>query len=97
MCADLAPKVQKKHHGEILKALLLLMGPQEEPRVQAHAASAIVNFSDELDGNIVGLYTKQLCDKLLVLLGGGHRLVQEGALTALSSVADSCQVRGPFC
>ena len=32
--ADLQPKIQKHHHGDIMAALIHLMRPEEEPRVQ---------------------------------------------------------------
>jgi hypothetical protein len=88
----LEPKIQKKHHGEIVKMLLHLMGGQEEPRVRAHAASAVVNFCENLDGNIVGLYLKALLDCFMPLLQSDNRLVVESGLTAMSSVADSAEV-----
>lgn len=76
-----------------MQALIHLMGPQEEPRVQAHAASAVVNFCEHLDGNIVGLYLKALTDRFLVLLNSPNQLVVEGGLTAMSAVTDSAEVR----
>jgi hypothetical protein len=76
-----------------MKALIHLMGPDEEPRVQAHAASAVVNFCEHLDGNIMGLYLKSLNDRFLALLSSPNQLVVEGGLTAMSSVTDSAQVR----
>ena len=85
--------MQLKHHGAIVKALLHLMGPEQEPRVQAHASSAIVNFCENLDGNIMGLYLEQLLQRFQGLLGSNNQLVMEGGLTALSSVTDSSGVR----
>ena len=78
-------------------ALMHLMGSSEEPRVQSHAASAIVNFceglGDDDSGNIVGLYLQPLTDRLLVLLQSGNQLAVEAALTATSSIADGVGVR----
>jgi hypothetical protein len=95
--ADLATKVQRKHHEPMMNALMHLMGGSEEPRVQSHAASAIVNFceglGDDDGGNIVGRYLRPLTDRLLVLLQGGNQLAVEAALTATSSIADGVGVR----
>ena len=76
-----------------MKALIQLMGPEEEPRVQAHAASAVVNFCEHLDGNIMGLYLDTLTQRFQALLSSPNQLVVEGGLTALSSVTDSAGVR----
>lgn len=94
--ADLATKVQRKHHEDMVNALMHLMRPEQEPRVQAHAASAVVNFCEGLDensgSNIVGRYIKPLSGHLVVLLQSSNQLVVEGALTATSSIADSAGV-----
>lgn len=88
--------MQRKHHEAMVKALMHLMRPEQEPRVQAHAASAVVNFCEGLDensgGNIVGRYIKPLSEHLVVLLQSPSQLVVEGALTATSSIADSAGV-----
>jgi hypothetical protein len=76
-----------------MKALVHLMRQEEEPRVQAHAASAVVNFCEHLDGNIMGLYLDRLTQRFQGLLGSSNQLVVEGGLTALSSVTDSSGVR----
>jgi hypothetical protein len=60
--------------------------------VQAHAASAILNFSENCTPEILTPYLDGIISKLLVLLQNGKQMVQEGALTALASVADSSQV-----
>ncbi len=65
------------------------------PRPQAHACAAIVNFSEGVEAEVLPPYLDPLIVKLLNLLQHGARLVQEGALTALASVADSSQVRQP--
>eukprot|EP00892_Ulva_mutabilis_P010754 jgi/Ulvmu1/8050/UM004_0287.1 len=101
VCTDLATKVQRKHHEAMVKALMHLMRPEHEPRVQAHAASAVVNFCEGLDdssgGNIVGRYIKPLSEHLVVLLQSPNQLVVEGALTATSSIADSAgELYRPF-
>ncbi|TVU02137.1 hypothetical protein EJB05_52404, partial [Eragrostis curvula] len=59
--------------------------------VEAHAASAILNFSENCTPEILTPYLNGIVGKLLVLLQNGKQMVQEGALTALASVADSSQ------
>ncbi|MBA0687112.1 hypothetical protein Goari_014674, partial [Gossypium aridum] len=57
----------------------------------AHAASAVLNFSENCTPDILTPYLDGIVSKLLVLLQNGKQMVQEGALTALASVADSSQ------
>ncbi|PNH09582.1 Importin-5 [Tetrabaena socialis] len=91
MCTDLGPDLQAKHHAAILPALMRIMEDFASPRVQAHACAAIVNFSEGVETEVLPPYLDSLILKLLNLLQHGARLVQEGALTALASVADSSQ------
>ncbi|GFR44315.1 hypothetical protein Agub_g5527 [Astrephomene gubernaculifera] len=91
MCTDLGPELQAKHHATILPALMAIMENFSSPRVQAHACAAIVNFSEGVESEVLPPYLDSLILKLLNLLQHGAKLVQEGALTALASVADSSQ------
>ncbi|GLI67663.1 hypothetical protein VaNZ11_011915 [Volvox africanus] len=91
MCTDLGPELQAKHHATILPALMRVMEDFNSPRVQAHACAAIVNFSEGVETDVLPPYLDTLILKLLNLLQHGAKLVQEGALTALASVADSSQ------
>ncbi|KAK6145070.1 hypothetical protein DH2020_021890 [Rehmannia glutinosa] len=59
--------------------------------VQAHAASAVLNFSENCTPEILTPYLDGIVHKLLLLLQNSKQMVQEGALTALASVADSSQ------
>jgi len=45
LCTDLFPELQEEH-ARILKALMPLMNDFAHPRGQAHAAAAIVNFTE---------------------------------------------------
>lgn len=62
------------------------------PWPQAHACAAVVNFSEGADQELMQPHLDTLISKLLVLLQHGKKLVQEGALTAMASVADCSQV-----
>ncbi|KAL0056152.1 hypothetical protein WJX82_008212 [Trebouxia sp. C0006] len=61
----------------------------QDPHAKAHAAAAIVNFSENCDEEILTGYLDNLITQLLGLLQNGQKLVKEGALTALASVADA--------
>ncbi|KAI3412406.1 TOG domain-containing protein [Psidium guajava] len=91
LSTDLGPDLQEQYHQQVLPALAGAMDDFQNPRVQAHAASAILNFSENCTAAILMPYLDGIVSKLLVLLQNGKQMVQEGALTALASVADSSQ------
>ncbi|KAL9436420.1 hypothetical protein AB3S75_022466 [Citrus x aurantiifolia] len=91
LSTDLGPELQTQFHHRLLPALVGAMDDFQNPRVQAHAASAVLNFSENCTPDILTPYLDGIVSKLLVLLQNGKQMVQEGALTALASVADSSQ------
>ncbi|KAJ7955426.1 importin-5 [Quillaja saponaria] len=91
LSTDLGPDLQVQYHQRVLPALVAAMDDFQNPRVQAHAASAVLNFSENCTPDILTPYLDGIVSKLLVLLQNGKQMVQEGALTALASVADSSQ------
>ncbi|KAI5675094.1 hypothetical protein M9H77_06044 [Catharanthus roseus] len=91
LSTDLGPDLQVQYHSRVLPALAHAMDDFQNPRVQAHAASAVLNFSENCTPEILTPYLDGIVSKLLVLLQNGKQMVQEGALTALASVADSSQ------
>ncbi|KAL3529778.1 hypothetical protein ACH5RR_009100 [Cinchona calisaya] len=91
LSTDLGPDLQVQYHQRVLPALAAAMDDFSNPRVQAHAASAVLNFSENCTPEILTPYLDGIVSKLLVLLQNGKQMVQEGALTALASVADSSQ------
>lgn len=91
LSTDLGPDLQVQYHQRLLPALASAMDDFQNPRVQAHAASAVLNFSENCTPEILTPYLDGIVSKLLILLQNGKQMVQEGALTALASVADSSQ------
>eukprot|EP00897_Mesotaenium_endlicherianum_P006572 jgi/Mesen1/5943/ME000301S05074 len=91
LSTDLGPDLQQKSHQQVLPALVAAMDDFNNPRVQAHASAAILNFSEASTAAILGPYLDGIISKLLVLLQNGKKMVQEGALTALAAVADCGQ------
>ncbi|KAF7819275.1 importin-5-like [Senna tora] len=88
---DLGPELQAQYHHLVLPMLAESMDDFQNPRVQAHAASAVLNFAENCTPDILTPYLDGIVSKLLVLLQNGKQMVQEGALSALASVADSSQ------
>lgn len=90
MSTDFAPKIQSQFHKIIVPALMHCMDDVENPRVQAHAAAAVVNFAEDAQKSHLAPYLDVLFQKLMSLLGTNKTYVQEQAITTLATVADSC-------
>lgn len=83
MCTDLGPDIQDKSGNIILPALMAAMDDFANPRVQAHAAAAVVNFSEAAEPDVMTPHLDTLISKLLTLL-------QQVGLVA-SVLDESCQ------
>jgi hypothetical protein len=49
LCTDLGPDMQEAEHARLLPGLMSVMDDFTQPRVQAHAAAAVVNFSENCE------------------------------------------------
>ncbi|CAJ2671513.1 unnamed protein product [Trifolium pratense] len=88
---NLGPHLQVKYHHLVLLALAGAMDDFQNARVQAHAASAVLRFTVNCTADILIPYLDGIVSKLFVLLQGGKLMVQERALTALTSVVESSE------
>ena len=91
MCTDFGPRIQTDFHQKIVSHLILVMDDAGNPRVQSHAAAAVINFCDEATPDIIAPYLDALLGKLQALLHSPHRITQEQAVTAIAAVADSAE------
>jgi len=99
MSTDFAPVFEKKFHARVLPGLLLLMDDAANPRVQAHAGAALVNFSEDCPKNIMVPYLPDIMAKLETVLKAkfnelvekGNKLVLEQIVTTIASVADTAE------
>ncbi|KAI8343761.1 hypothetical protein BC941DRAFT_100252 [Chlamydoabsidia padenii] len=91
MSTDFAPFLQKNFHQAIITALLPVMEDNSQPRVQAHAAAAMVNFCEEADKATLDPYLDAIFERLLVLLKTPKTYVQEQAVTTIATVADCAE------
>lgn len=90
MSTDFAPTMQTKYHQIILPNIIPVL-EAIEPRVQAHAAAALVNFCEEAEKDVLQPYLDNLLNHLLLLLQRPIRFVQEQALSTIATVADSAE------
>ena len=99
MSTDFAPMFEKKFHSKVIPGLLHLMDDNGNPRVQAHAGAALVNFSEDCPKNILTQYLDSIIEKLETILQSkfkelvekGSKLVLEQVVTTIASVADTAE------
>lgn len=99
MSTDFAPTFEKKFHEQVVPGLLSLLDDVQNPRVQAHAGAALVNFSEDCPKNILTRYLDGIMSKLEAVLNSkfkelvekGNKLVLEQVVTTIASVADTCE------
>ncbi|KAF7725557.1 hypothetical protein EC973_009512 [Apophysomyces ossiformis] len=88
---DFSPYLQKHFHQAIVSTLLPAMEDSSQPRVQAHAAAAMVNFCEEANKAILDPYLDAIFERLLILLNTSKTYVQEQAVTTIATVADCAE------
>ncbi|CAK9435939.1 uncharacterized protein LODBEIA_P05510 [Lodderomyces beijingensis] len=91
MSTDFADYIQRTSGDRILPALISKLTTKSVPRVQAHAAAALVNFSEAASKEILEPYLDDLLNHLLVLLQSQKRYVQEQVLTTIAIIADAAE------
>ncbi|XP_023570964.1 importin-5 [Octodon degus] len=64
MATDFAPSFQKKFHEKVIAALLQTMEDQGNQRVQAHAAAALINFTEDCPKSLLIPYLDNLVKHL---------------------------------
>lgn len=91
MSTDFADVIQRTSGNRILPALISKLTNKSVPRVQAHAAAALVNFSEAALKEVVEPYLDDLLNNLLGLLLSPKRYVQEQVLTTIAIIADAAE------
>jgi hypothetical protein len=99
MATDFAPVFEKKFHQQVIPGLLTLLDDHANPRVQAHAGAALVNFSEDCPKTILTRYLDGIMSKLETILTTkfnelvekGTKLVLEQVVTTIASVADTTE------
>ncbi|CAG2120762.1 unnamed protein product, partial [Medioppia subpectinata] len=99
MATDFTPLFENNFHSKVVPALLTLLDDYANPRVQAHAGAALVNFFEECPQKIVVNYMESVVNKIEQVLNikikelmeRGSKLVLEQIVVTLASLADSAQ------
>ncbi|KAJ1557984.1 hypothetical protein HK096_004234, partial [Nowakowskiella sp. JEL0078] len=90
MSTDFAPKIEKEYHELIMTSLIQVMDDMIFPRVQAHAAAAVINFAEEAEKETMKPYLDTLFARLVKLLQG-KKYVQQQTITTIAAVVDSAK------
>lgn len=94
MSTDFAVVIQKTAGNKILPALISMLSTSNVPRVQTHAAAALVNFCEEATKDIIEPYLEDLLNNLLTLLQSSPKIyVQEQVITTIAVVADAAETK----
>ncbi|ODQ77120.1 hypothetical protein BABINDRAFT_163848 [Babjeviella inositovora NRRL Y-12698] len=88
---DFSDVIQKTAGDRIIPALVSKLTGASIPRVQAHAAAALVNFSENASKDVLEPYLDDLLTNLLQLLLSPHKYVQEQVLTTIAIIADAAE------
>jgi hypothetical protein len=91
MSTDFADVIQRTSGNRILPALISMLTNKSVFRVQAHAAAALVNFSEAASKEILEPYLDDLLNNLLGLLQSPKKYVQEQVLTTIAIIADAAE------
>lgn len=91
MSTDFADVIQRTAGNRIVPALVSMLTNKCVPRVQAHAAAALVNFSEAASKEILEPFLDDLLNNLLGLLQSPKRYVQEQVLTTIAIIADAAE------
>lgn len=99
MSTDFCPHFEQNFHSKVVPALLSLLDDYNNPRVQAHAGAALVNFFEECPQKIIINYLESVVNKIEQVLNvkvkelmeKGTKLVLEQIIVTLASLADSAQ------
>lgn len=99
MATDFSPNFEEMFHDKFIPNLLMLLDDNANPRVQAHAAAAFVNFFEEATQKVVLNYADSIAQKfeevlkvkMDELMKKGTKLVLEQVIVSIASLADVVQ------
>lgn len=100
LCTDLEETIQESYHQQLFSGLIPTL-EDPEPRVHAHAASALINFCEGVERDTLLPYLDIIVERLLRLLSPPQeegkpprqvrKYVQEQVITTLAMVADASE------
>ena len=89
---DFEAITQTKHHKTMYPALMEALKDHAQPRVQMHAASALLNMVDGTDPKVLKRYLAPLMALLIGLLQNSKQMVQEQVMPVMAACASQAPV-----
>ncbi|KAK7893324.1 hypothetical protein WMY93_022476 [Mugilogobius chulae] len=93
MATDFAPTFQKNFHKRVIEALLATMKDHGNPRVQAHAAAALINFTEDCPKSLLVPYLFDLVQHLSAIMQAKLQEVQSHMQAKLQEVQSHMQAK----
>ncbi|XP_019224625.1 PREDICTED: importin-5-like [Nicotiana attenuata] len=88
LSTDFCPDLQEQYHNQLLPALAAAMDDSQNPRLQALAAEAVMNFCESEKPETLIPYLDGILNRAFVLLQKDNQMVHQAALNALAATAD---------
>lgn len=99
MATDFSPGFEKRFHDRVIPGLALLLEDHSNPRVQAHAGAALVNFFEDCPKLVLLPYLDAVVQKIEAVLNSkmrelvekGTKLMLEQIVVTLAALADRAE------
>lgn len=89
LCTDFAGPLQERFAQQCLASLVGVLVSSSQPRVQCHAAAALINFAEGVDSAIVAPFLDGLLERLISLLGSNVVYLQEQVIATMASFSSA--------
>ncbi|PJF18626.1 Karyopherin Sal3 [Paramicrosporidium saccamoebae] len=92
LCTDFAGPLQEHFAQQCLASLVGVLVSSNQPRVQCHAAAALINFAEGVDSAIISPVLDGLLDRLVSLLGTSTLYLQEQVIASMAAFSSASGV-----
>ena len=89
LCTDFAGPLQERFAQQCLSSLVSVLVNSSQPRVQCHAAAALINFAEGVDSAILAPFLDGLLERLIALLGSNVVYLQEQVIATMASFSSA--------
>lgn len=89
LCTDFSGPLQELFAAQCLSSLVGVLVNSTQPRVQCHAAAALINFAEGVDAAIIAPVLDGLFDRLVSLLGTSIIYLQEQVIATIAAFSSA--------
>lgn len=87
LCSDFAGILQDHYSASALESLARLLAASSQPRVQTHAAMALVNFTEGVQSQTIAPFVDDIVNRLVGLLSTNVLYLQQQVLATIAALA----------